>query len=101
MPSMNGSVWRNCRTCNRRYDNVDPRTGLCPPCHNAVIDARKTAAGRPAPRPPWCGLCSDERTRQVEVPRDPAQVANGYSDTVIDRCPRCHPLAANRLRRVS
>lgn len=38
----------------------------------------------PAPpagsRPPWCGHCSDQIRRQIEVDRKPA------------RCPACHPL---------
>jgi hypothetical protein len=36
-------------------------------------------------RPPWCGQCSDEIRRQIDVDGKPA------------RCPACHPLA-KRLR---
>ena len=37
---------------------------------------------RGQPRPPWCGECSDERARQVDLPGG-----------TISRCPACHPLA--------
>ena len=33
-------------------------------------------------KPPWCGECSDERTRQVSLPGGK-----------ITRCPGCHPLS--------
>jgi hypothetical protein len=33
-------------------------------------------------RPSWCGGCSDERARQIDLP-----------DGTIRRCPACHPLA--------
>lgn len=100
---MTRSVWRECRDCRRRYDDLGD-DGRCAPCHNRGIDERETkkaAAARVVVRPAWCGLCSDPRVRQIEVPRDPAQVDRGYSDTVMARCPRCHPLAANRLRAVA
>jgi len=42
-------------------------------------------APRPAhPKPPWCGECSNERARQVDLP-----------DGTVSRCPACHPLAKN------
>jgi hypothetical protein len=41
------------------------------------------------PRPPWCGQCSDERRRQVDVDGKPA------------RCPACHPLAPEPKTAVS
>lgn len=39
------------------------------------------AAHVSVPRPPWCGQCSDELRRQIDVPGGVA------------RCPVCHPLA--------
>lgn len=93
-------TWRNCKSCRKRYSNIGS-DGMCADCHNAVIDAQAAAAGKQPPRPPWCGMCSDERIRQVEVPRRPALIDKGYSETVIARCPRCHPLAPNRLRSVA
>ena len=40
-------------------------------------------APRPGhPKPPWCGECSNERARQVDLP-----------DGSVSRCPACHPLA--------
>lgn len=92
-------TWANCRGCNRRYDDLDPKTRMCAPCHNAAIDARAAATGRSVPRPAWCGKC-DERTRHVDV-CDESRIANGYDPWVAARCPRCHPLAANRLRSVA
>ncbi len=39
-------------------------------------------SGPDHPRPPWCGECSDERARQVDLPGG-----------TVSRCPACHPLA--------
>ena len=42
------------------------------------------APGPGHPKPPWCGECSNERARQVDLP-----------DGTVSRCPACHPLAKN------
>jgi len=49
--------------------------------------AHTRSAGAPVQtdsRPPWCGQC-DERTRQAAL---------NAELTLMQRCPRCHPLAA-------
>lgn len=44
--------------------------------------ASGAAAPRASAKPPWCGECSNERERQVDVDGQPG------------RCPVCHPLGA-------
>ena len=44
--------------------------------------ASADAAPHAQPKPPWCGECSDDLRRQVEV------------DGKLARCPVCHPLGA-------
>jgi len=41
-----------------------------------------TGPGSGDARPSWCGECSDERARQVDLPGG-----------IVSRCPACHPLA--------
>ena len=48
------------------------------------------ASGPGDPRPPWCGECSDERARQVDLPGG-----------TVSRCPACHPLAMPLAKKAS
>jgi len=49
-----------------------------------------TGPGSGDPRPPWCGACSDERARQVDLPGG-----------TVSRCPACHPLAMPLAKKAS
>lgn len=96
---MHSGYWTNCRSCDRRMNNIGD-DGLCATCHNKIIDEREQQRPAHPPRPRWCGQC-EERTRQIEVARAPALVAAGYSEMIIARCPRCHPLVTRHLRTVA
>jgi hypothetical protein len=62
---------------------VDPQSsqpGRLP--HDGPWWNQRGAPSPQPPKPPWCGHCSSERERQVDLPGG-----------TIGRCPACHPLA--------
>ncbi len=53
----------------------------CVGCRDARVAAEQAEKPSLASVPDWCGECSDETRRQVEL-----------DDGRLSRCPRCHPL---------
>ena len=73
---------------------VDLDHYLAPFTDDQITDIVKTwRAQRPAPkpdRPPWCGQCSDDKTRRVDL-----------DDGRVSRCGTCNPRHGQELARPS